>query len=102
MRDDDVLIGSLIEESWLTIEQLSSACRAEPQWLLHHLEEGLLPEAQCVGGTWRFSSATLVRARRMRSLEQNFDAAPELAALVADLLEELDRLRAQLGTQRPR
>ena len=100
MHDDDVLIGSLIEESWLTLEQLSSACRAEPQWLLRHLEEGFLPEAECVSGTWRLSSATLLRARRMRSLEQDFDAAPELAALVVDLLEELDRLRAQLGTGR--
>ncbi len=100
MHDDDVLMGSLLEESWLTIEQLSRACRAEPQWLLRHLEEGLLPGAECVAGTWRFSSATLVRARRMRDLEQDFDAAPELAALVADLLEELDRLRAQVGAGR--
>lgn len=96
MRDDDVLIGSLLEESWLTIEQLSSACRAEPQWLLRRLEEGLLPDAQCVGGTWRFSSATVLRARRMRRLEQDFDAVPELAALVADALEELDELRTRL------
>jgi len=50
-----------------------------------------------VAGTWRFSGASLLRARRMRQLERDFDAVPELAALMADLLEEMDTLRAQLG-----
>jgi chaperone modulatory protein CbpM len=48
-----------------------------------------------VAGTWRFSGVSLLRARRMRQLERDFDAVPELAALVADLLEEMDTLRAQ-------
>lgn len=96
MRDEDILIGSLLEESWLTLEQVAAACRVEPQWLLQHIEEGLLPQVECVGGTWRFSSTTLLRARRMRRLEQDFDAVPELAALVADALEELDELRTRL------
>lgn len=96
MREDDVLVGSLLEESWLTVEQVAAACHVEPQWLLRHLDEGLLPHAQCVAGTWRVSSATLLRARRMRQLERDFEAAPELAALVADALEELDELRTRL------
>jgi len=33
----------------------------------------------------------------MRQLERDFDAVPELAALVADLLEEMDALRVQVG-----
>ncbi|WP_018078168.1 chaperone modulator CbpM [Thiobacillus denitrificans] len=96
MRDDDILIGSLMEESWLTLEQVAAACMVEPAWLLRHLEEGLFPHAESIAGTWRFSGMTLIRARRMRQLERDFDAAPELAALVADLLEEMDELRARL------
>lgn len=96
MRDEDLLIGSLMEETWLTLEQLAAACTVEPEWLLRHLDEGLLPGAECVFGTWRFSSAALLRARRMRRIERDFEAAPELAALVADLLEEIDELRARL------
>jgi chaperone modulatory protein CbpM len=38
----------------------------------------------------------LARARRMHEIERAYDAAPELAALVADMLEELDELRARL------
>ena len=96
MRDDDVLIGSLMEDTWMTLEQVAAACTVEPEWQIRHTEEGLFPHAQSVAGVWRFSSASLARARRMRQLERDFDAVPELAALVADLLEEMDALRAKL------
>jgi chaperone modulatory protein CbpM len=96
MRDDDILSGTLMEDSWLTLEQAAAACMVEPTWLIRHIEEGLFPCAEGVAGTWRFSGASLLRARRMRQLERDFDAVPELAALVADLLEEMDALRAQL------
>jgi chaperone modulatory protein CbpM len=96
MRDDDVLIGSLLEDSWLTLEQMAAACAVEADWLRRHLEDELFPHAESVAGVWRFSSESLVRARRMQFFERDFDAPPELAALVADLLEELDRLRAEL------
>ena len=97
MRDEEILIGSLIDSSWLTLEQLAAACTVEPGWLLRHIEEGLFPHAESVAGVWCFSSHSLLRARRMRQLERDFDAVPELAALMADLLEELDELRARLG-----
>jgi chaperone modulatory protein CbpM len=32
----------------------------------------------------------------MRQLERDFEAVPELAALMADLLEEMDELRTRL------
>ena len=96
MRDDDILIGSLMENTWLTLEQVAAACPVDPAWLLRHLEEGLFPHAESVAGVWRFSGAALLRARRMRQLERDFEAVPELAALVADLLEEVDDLRGRL------
>jgi chaperone modulatory protein CbpM len=101
MHDDDILVGSLMEETWLTLEQVAAACSVEPDWLVRHIEEGLFPGTQSAAGTWRFSSASLRRARRMRQLERDFDAVPELAALVADLLEEMDDLRARLRRAGP-
>lgn len=95
MHDDDILTGSLMEASWLTLEQVAAACRVEPDWLARHIDEGLFPHVESIAGTWRFSGASLVRARRMRQIERDFDAVPELAALVADLLEELDALRCR-------
>jgi chaperone modulatory protein CbpM len=38
----------------------------------------------------------------MRQLERDFEAVPELAALMADLLEELDELRARLDADAAR
>ena len=93
---EEELLGSLMEDTWLTLEQVAAACDVEPAWLSRHLDEGLLPHAESVSGVWRFSGAALARARRMRSLERDFDAVPELAALVADLLEEMDEMRARL------
>ncbi len=96
MHDDDIPCGCLLEEAWLTLEQAAAACTVETDWLARHLDDGLLPQVIAVGGTWRFSRVSLARARRMRRLERDFDAVPELAALVADLLEEMDSLRARL------
>ncbi len=96
MHDDGILTGTLMEESWLTLEQMAAACAVETDWLVRHLEEGLIPHAESVAGVWRFSGAALVHARRMCCLERDFDAVPELAALMADMLEELDTLRARL------
>ena len=96
MRDDEILTGSPMEGSWVTLEQLAAACTVEPAWLQRHIDEGLIPQAESVAGVWCFASTSIVRARRMRQLERDFDAVPELAALVADLLEELDDLRARV------
>lgn len=96
MHNEEVIVGVLVEDSWLTLEQVAAACTVEPEWLLRHIAEGLLPGAASVSGTWHLSSAGLVRARRMRQLERDFEAGPELAALVSDMLEELDVLRQRV------
>lgn len=100
MREEEILMGSLLEEGWLTLDQVAAACAVEPQWLLRYIDEGLFPDAESVAGVWRISIMGLRRARRMRQIERDFEAVPELAALVADLLEELDRLRGRAGTAR--
>lgn len=96
MREDDIVIATLMDEACLSLEQLAATCAVEPAWVIRHIEEGLLPTLRGSAGDWRFSAALLLRARRMRALERDFDAVPELAALVADLLEEMDELRSRL------
>lgn len=96
MHEEDVLIASLLEDACLSLEQLAAACAVEPAWIIRHIEEGLFPPMPGAVEDWRFDSAVLLRARRMRALERDFDAVPELAALVADLLEEMDALRGRL------
>jgi chaperone modulatory protein CbpM len=43
----------------------------------------------------RFTSVHLVRARRLAEIERTFEANDELAALVVDLIEEVERLRTR-------
>jgi len=96
MRDEDILTGLVLEGRCLTLEELCAACAFEPDWLLRHIEEGLFPAPEGERAEWRFSAVGLARARRMHALERDFEAVPELAALVADLLEEMDELRARV------
>ena len=81
---------------FLTLEQLCSVCALERDWLVVRVREGLIPAVGDSDAEWRFTTTTLSRVRRMREIERSYDAAPELAALVADMLEELDTLRARL------
>jgi chaperone modulatory protein CbpM len=96
MPDQTVLIAALLEETCLTLEQLCSACAVSPDWVASQVQEGHLQAVGEQPSHWRFSSRELWRARQIRRLEIAFDAAPELAALVTDLMEELAHLRARL------
>lgn len=96
MPHTELLIAAVLEERYLSLEQLSSLCQVDPSWVIRHVDDGLLPAFQRDSGDWRFSHSELTRARRILNIERNFDAVPELAALVADLQEELESLRRQL------
>lgn len=97
MTQDDILAGVLLDDAALTLEELAQACAVEPRWILERVEAGFLGGAAAEQvACWRFTSAELVRARRLAAMERDFDANPELAALVADLIEEVTRLRGRL------
>jgi chaperone modulatory protein CbpM len=88
--------GELIDESALTLEELARACAVETEWVVEHIESGLLADGSRYVANWRFTSRDLTRARRLRQFERDFEAEPELAALVADLLEQVERLKGRL------
>ena len=92
----DEITGAVLEGASLTINQVCAVCAIEEEWIVRHVQEGLFSVAGTTVTEWRFSSADLRRAQRMRALERDFEAAPELAALMADMLEEMDALRARL------
>jgi chaperone modulatory protein CbpM len=97
MREQDMIVAALLDEAGLSLDEFSRACAVETEWVVRHVQEGLLPlEGEAAPGGWRFSSVHVRRARAMRRFERDFDAVPELAALVADLLEEVEQLRLRL------
>ncbi|NYE62317.1 chaperone modulatory protein CbpM [Duganella sp. 1224] len=92
------------DEAALTLAELARACAVEPDWVVARVRTGILldldPEAAAGAADsagWRFSSADLVRARRLCQIERAFDANDDVAALVVDLSEEIRRLRGKLS-----
>lgn len=97
MNDEAVLVGVVIDEHTLSLEELACACGVDVDWLHQRLEAGLLGCCSGEGADRRFASPQLHRARRMLALERDFDANQELAALVVDLIDELQALRSRRG-----
>lgn len=94
-----VMSGVLLEQSALTLEELAQACSVEVTWVVQHVTTGILLETAPEDQTaWRFSSADLVRARRLLQVERDFEANHDVAALVVDLSDEIRRLRSKLNT----
>jgi len=96
MDEEPTLVGILVDENLLTSQELACACGVSDDWLRARLAAGLLICSSGEGSDSRFGSPQLHRARHLWAVEQDFDANPELAALVVDLVEEIRALRAQL------
>ena len=85
-----------LEETLLTLDELCALGAVSARWVQVRVEEGLLPARGDRPPAWRFDAVALSRVRRMALVERHFDAVPELAALVADLEDEIARLRRRL------
>ena len=90
-------IVTVLEDTPLSIEELAISCTVTHEWIIQHVQAGLLLiEPGPDPSDWSFTGRDLRRVRRLLSFERDFDANPELAGLVADLVDELERLRARL------
>ena len=95
-RHDDALVVA-VDEALLSLDDLCRAGAVDPDWVAERVQAGLLVASREPSATWRFDAVALKRVRCMAWLEQEFDAVPELAALVADLEAEIERLRSRLA-----
>jgi len=97
MRPNESITGVLLDDAVLSLEELARACRVEPEWVVRHVQAGVLGGVADVQVTsQRFRGEDLMRARRLLSIERDFDVNEELAALVIDLTDEIRRLRVRL------
>jgi chaperone modulatory protein CbpM len=94
--------AELLDQACLDLQELARHCSTSQQWVIEHVRTGVISYDNAGGSSeigaeqWRFSSQTLVRARRIAQLEHSFDADPQLAALTTDLIEEVQQLRRKL------
>ena len=86
--------GISLEDALLSFDELATSCNVSHEWVIEHVQCGvLLEDAGSDPALWVFGSQSLIRARRILALEKDFDSNPELAGLVADLVEEIEYLR---------
>lgn len=90
-------MNEALETLIFSVDDLSRLGRVPREWVIERVQGGLLVEPPPGPPEhWRFEAACLLRLRRMAVVERDFDAGPELAALVADLQEEIADLRRRL------
>ena len=94
-----VVRAELVDTATLcTVEELCLACNVDANWITELVEHGVIEPIGQVSAEWRFTSLTVVRIAKAKRLERDLNLNLPGLAVVLDLLDEIDDLRAQLGT----
>nr|MBS0019662.1 MerR family transcriptional regulator [Gammaproteobacteria bacterium] len=99
MKSDLVplLSGEVLEdEVELTLADLCRSCQLRAEQLFELVDEGIIEPVGREPGRWRFGGASLRRVRVAVTLQRDLGVNCAGAALVLDLLEELEALRTRL------
>lgn len=83
-------------ELQFSIMDLSRICGADVSTLEALVHEGVLTPLDLQSSQWVFSGAALPRARKATRLLMELELNAAGAALVIDLMEEVETLRSQL------
>lgn len=87
----------VLDESVLvSAEELCALCRVTLEELTAMVDEGLIEPAGGAPQAWEFSSRAVRRVQLARRLERDLGINVAGAALVSDLLEEIERLRERV------
>jgi chaperone modulatory protein CbpM len=85
----------LEDDQALDLEGFATACGLEVDDVCKLVDEGLL-QPTVDRPVWRFGGEALARARRIRRLQRDFEANLQSVAVMLDLMDEIERLRARL------
>lgn len=91
----------VIDDTPLTLAEFAHSCAVTQEWVVTRVESGLLCDPAAELSQVRFTSAELTRARRLLNIERNFEANPELAALVVDMMEKIEQLNCHIHQLHP-
>lgn len=96
MTTSSIAVGvCLAGEHALELPEFAAACGIEISFVHQLVDEGLLAPA-VEQPAWRFGGEELARVRRICRLQRDFEANLQSVAVMLDLLDEIERLRAQL------
>lgn len=83
-----------------SFQQLCSICEVSPETLAAMVEEGVLQARGDRPSHWVFTAASVTRVRRACRLRGDLELDFSGLALALDLMEERDRLRAEVDRLR--
>lgn len=105
MTQDDrhkILQGEVFEtEVELTLSDLCHVCSVTTERVVHFVDAGLVEPVGREPAQWRFSGVSVQRIVRAERLSRDLNVNAAGAALVLDLLEEMERLRQRLSRFEP-
>jgi chaperone modulatory protein CbpM len=104
MESHPLVVEAVVVEASVTftLTELCRACRGSDQQLLALVEEGVLEPGGSGPADWVFDGSALGRARTALRLIDDLALSPAGAALVLDLLSQIDELKARLRTSQGR
>ena len=85
----------ITDDDALELEAFAAACGAEVAFVRLLVDEGLV-QPVALEPAWRFSGEALARVRRIRRLQRDFEASLQSVAVMLDLIDEVEHLRATL------
>jgi chaperone modulatory protein CbpM len=96
MNTNTMAIGVCITDNHaLDLEAFAAACGMEVEFVRVLVDEGLVQPVQ-QQPAWRFSGEALARVRRIRRLQRDFEANLQSVAVMLELIDQVERLRAAL------
>lgn len=91
------LTGILLDEHCeLSLDELCRACASSTEWVIELVDEGVLDPVGHERDLWRFSGASLQRARAATRLQNDLNINLAGIALVLDLMDEIQALHERL------
>ncbi len=92
------LVGTILEEEVvLSLADVCRASRLSAERVIELAEEGIVEPVGRSPERWRFRGVSLRRIRCAQRLEEDLGVNTAGIALVLDLMDELEQLRARLG-----
>lgn len=96
---NEVVIGTMTvfdENTRFTLVELCTLGKTSAEWIIELVDEGVLEPEGSDMAEWRFGAEALKRLQAVQRLQRDLRVNLPGAALVLDLLEEIDRLQQRL------
>ena len=93
----DILSGNILEnETRLTLRQLCDSCAVRAEYIVELVDEGFIEPSGVEKSHWCFSGVTIKRVQKAKRLQRDLGINLAGVALVIDLIDEIEYLRARL------